>query len=206
MSSDNLIRTKVENFVKNEKMFTSVDIANAIKGDGDWVRNIEVASWLRENFHKEDMFLEYKTTPITVCSGSRSATLYIPEWEDSDKYANRDQNPLTPKDVESIKKKKVSKQSAPDIVDLLNKPQALMSKVIKSKERIKIPGEMIRKMGYTPGDKVPPDVVKAHNNIPGRLIVNKDYRFSIPRSSVNWGTAPVKVILTKDNKITFEKA
>jgi len=206
MNKEKLIQNKVETFVKNEKMFTSVDIANAVKNDGEWVRNIEVASWLRENFYKQDIFLEYRTEPIDVCNGSRSATLYLPEWADSDNYGNRDQTPLTPGDVNNIKNRIKKDSTTPDIVDMLNDNKAVMSKVIRSTERIKIPGAMIKKLGYAPGDKVPPDVVRAHNNIPGRLIVNKDYRFSIPRSSVKWGSDPVKVILTDDNKITFEKA
>lgn len=206
MDKEALISNKVKDFVANETMFTSVDIANAIKKDGNWVRNIEVASWLRENFYKEDILLDYKTSPINVCDNTRSATLYLPKWADPEDYEDRNQDPLTPAEVDAIKKQKNQKAPTPDIVDMLNGTQAVMSKVIRSKERIKIPGSMIKKLGYVPGDQVPSDIVKTHNNIPGRLIVNKDYRFSVPRSSVNWGKDPVKVILTQDNKITFEKA
>jgi len=206
MNHESLIRKQVEQFIHDEKMFTSVDIANAIKTEGEWVRNIEVTSWLRENFHKEDIFLDYRTEPIDVCGGSRSATLYLPEWADETDYNNRDQEALTPAQVNAIKEKKTRSSTTPDIVDMLDGAQTIMSKVIKSKERIKIPGAMIRKLGYTPGDKVAPDVVKTHNGIPGNLIVNKDYRFSIPRSAVNWGKKPIKVNLTKDKKITFERA
>jgi hypothetical protein len=211
MNNETLILNKAVELIKDQKMFTSVDLANAIKKDGNWIRNIEVASWLRENYRKLDEFLEYKTTPIQVCSNTRSATLYFPEGSNPDLYSNRDQEPLTQVEVDDIRKKKTSVKKSPDkkvtdIVDLLNDSKTVLSAVISSKERIKIPGSMIKKLGYNPGDKIPPDIVKSTYKIPGNLIVNKDCRLSIPRSVVNWGTDPIKVILTNDNKITFEKA
>jgi hypothetical protein len=213
-TNNDLIRNKVESFVKSEQMFTSVDIANSIKKDGSWVRNADVALWLRDNFYGSDIFLDYKTSPVAVCNNSRSATLYAPEWCDPDNYTNRNQEAITPNDFDQLKNKKVAaapKTDPVDIVDMLSgkktpKASVTLYKVIKSKERIKIPGAIIRKLGYAPGDKVPNDIVKSHSSIPGDLIVNKDYRFSIPRSAVKWGTDPILVLLTSDNKISFEKA
>lgn len=203
-NAQNVIKETVEKFVYREKSFTSMDISQEIKKKGIWVRNIDVASWLRDNFSKNDIFADYSTTPTSVRNGSKVATQYHPTWADPDEYKETDQIPMTPDDVKSIRKSNI--KSVPDIVDMLNPTNVVMSKVIKSKERIKIPGAMIRELGYGPGDKVPPDVIKSTKKVPDRLTVNSDCRFSIPRSYVRWGTSPVKVLLTDKNSIVFEKA
>ena len=48
--------------------------------------------------------------------------------------------------------------------------------------------------------------IKTHNSLPLGVIVSKDYRVSIPRGAVAWGTNPVKVMLTSKNDIIFDKA
>ena len=45
--NDTTIEAKVDEFVNDNKGFTSVDIGNAIKTDGTWIANREVAAWLR---------------------------------------------------------------------------------------------------------------------------------------------------------------
>ena len=49
-----LIKAKIDEYVTKNEAFTSVDIANAIKTDGTWIRNRDVAAWLRKNFSAAD--------------------------------------------------------------------------------------------------------------------------------------------------------
>ena len=43
------IEAVVNEFVNQDKMFTSVDIANVVKERGTWIRNREVAAFLHQN-------------------------------------------------------------------------------------------------------------------------------------------------------------
>jgi hypothetical protein len=214
MQYDATIRVKVEEFIRAEKLFTSVDIANSIKMDGIWVRNTEVRHWLQNNFNDKLLFGDYVLTPIHVCSGSSLASLYHPALSDPNSYLDRDQRSLTPDDVKAIQKSKVGTPNpvnAPDIHDILSTDDdeddaaPTMSIVIRSTERIKIPGLMIRELGWAPGQNIDPALILTDSVLPPTLTVNNDYRVSIPRTAVKWGTNPVKVIL-KDGKIHFEKA
>jgi hypothetical protein len=213
MNTSSIIRAKVLQYINKEEMFTSVDISNAIKGDGEWVQNREVRDWLKSNFTNDSMFADYNRMSITVCKDSVAATLYLPAYKNPDDYEPRNQHALTPSEVESIKKAKAAQpaKSTADIVQILSSPsnsgnkQVGLIRVIRSTERIKIPGALIRKLGYGPGDQIDPSKIKTDKPIPGRLIVNKDYRFSVPRGCVGWDHQPVKVLL-KSDKIVFEKA
>lgn len=91
-----------------------------------------------------------------------------------------------------------------DVADVLD-TDIVMSKVIKTQERIKIPGPMIRKLGWVPGQPADLSRIKTHNALPVGVVVAKDYRVSIPRAAVNWGRGPVKVMLTSKNDIIFDK-
>ena len=213
------VQEKVIEFINDEKLFTSVDIANAVKRDGLWVRNREVRDWLRENFSNKTIFKNYTTTQIMVCKGSSAATLYHPDNVDANAYLETDQHTLTPDEVKAISKSKVGKvkpSAAPDIKKMLvtpsfddepeeDKAPVVMQTIIRSVDRIKIPGLMIKKLGWVPGQIVDPALILTSKILPGDLVVNGDYRVSIPRSSVSWGTSPVKVIL-KGGKIHFKKA
>jgi len=206
---------KVAEFIKEDKMFTSVDIANAVKAEGLWVRNSEVRDWLQENF-KDKIFLEgYIISQIPVCNGKSVASLYHPVLLNPNSYMDRDQRPLTPDEVKAIAKAKlgtIKDSAAPDIQDMLKIPSddedeedVEMSIVIRSLQRIKIPGAMIRALGWVPKQTIDPALILTTSVISGDLKVNDDYRVSIPRSAVPWGTSPVKVML-KGKKIHFEKA
>jgi hypothetical protein len=216
---DTLIQETVQKFINDEEMFTSVDIANAIKKEGIWVRNTEVRDWLRNNYDFDDLFENYESDRIPVCNGTRYATVYLPAYRNADEYEPTNQKALTPSEVEKIRRDKEgssddsddqtpakanSKYKDMDVADLLDDTE--LERVIYSHERIKIPGVMIRKMGYKPGDSVDASVIKTHSPIPKRLKVNKDYRLSIPRDCVKWGVSPVKVKLKENKEIVFEKA
>lgn len=216
---DSLIRETVQKFINEEEMFTSVDIANAIKKEGIWVRNTEVRDWLRTNYDFDDTFENYESDRIPVCNGTRYATVYLPAYRNADEYEPTNQKPLTPSEVEAIRRAKdgsddidstpdsssnKSQYKKMDVADLLDDTE--LERVIYSHERIKIPGAMIRKMGYKPGDNVDPAVIKTHSPIPKKLKVNKDFRLSIPRQCVKWGVSPVKVKLKENKEIVFERA
>ena len=205
MNNETLIREIVESFVTSDKSFTSVDISNKIKLEkGIFVRNIEVRDWLRTNLKNDDMFVDYTTTSINVMNDTRKATLYHPNWISSDSYKNRDQRALTPTDILA---KKINGSAVANhiVVSVKCLKRDTRSRVIHSFERIKIPSAFIKKLGWQPGQTIDPSKIKTHTPISTRLIVNKDYRLSIPRKSINWGNDPVKVILNTDH-IAFERA
>lgn len=254
MDNRNLIELKVKSFIEKDQMFTSVDISNAIKNDGIFIRNVTVADWLRSNCKDADLFSDYAVTSIKLDDGHR-ASLYHPTHLDAEDYKARGQKALTPVDVDKIKNKVVSKvfSSVPSKQKskVSSKRKTTMSTnfstvyrgnkvpskgkvakktghrayniqsiygvnpkvvngvekyLIASEERIKIPGAIIRKLGWKPGDQIKTDKVVAKNaKLPDRLVVNADHRVSIPRSCVPWGKAPVNVFL-EDNVVCFEKA
>jgi len=209
MALEASIKAKVQEYISKEEMFTSVDIANAIKRDGIWVRVKEVRDWLHANSNDQTLFGDYGQSTIDVCGGKAQATLYHPAFKDPNEYVARDQVSLTPDEVKDIQKKVAGTTNAsatPDITAVFdNTSTPDLSVVIKSKERIKIPGEITRKLGLKPGDRVDPALIKTHTVITKDLYVNSDYRISIPRSSVNWAPSPVKVML-KSGEVVFDKA
>jgi len=202
MNNEKLIREVVESFVTSDKSFTSVDISNKIKLEKNiFIRNIEVRNWLRDNLKNDDLFIDYATTSINVMNDTRKATLYHPNWISPDSYKNRDQRALTPSEI--LSKKSNVANHIKVTVKCLKKNSTC--RIIRSLERIKIPSSFIRKLGWKPGQTIDPSKIKTHTPVPTHLIVNKDYRLSIPRGSVNWGKDPIKVILNTDC-IAFEKA
>jgi hypothetical protein len=209
MALEVTIKAKVQEYIKKEEMFTSVDIANAIKREGVWVRVREVRDWLHANAKDQSLFGDYGQSTVIVCNGSAQATLYHPIFKDASEYTSLDQVSLTPDEVKDIQKKvagTTNVKATPDITAIFdNTSTPDLSVIIKSKERIKIPGEITRKLGLKPGDRVDPALIKTHTVITKDLYVNSDYRISIPRSSVNWAPSPVKVML-KDGEVVFDKA
>jgi len=207
---DNIIKQRVLEHIKGNKMFTSVDIANCIKREGIWVRNVVVRNWLQNNFNDKSIFDSYAISQITVCNNSSLASLYHPFLSDPKDYTDTDQKPLTPDEVKEIYKNKVGTPRAdaiPDITDILTQKvedDTDLSIVISSVNRIKIPGMIIRKLGWKPGDLIDPSLILTHKVLPNNLRMNSDYRVSIPRSSVNWGVNPV-IVMLKNGKVVFEK-
>jgi hypothetical protein len=207
---------KVQGFIKEQKMFTTVDVSNAIKSEGLWVRVQEVREWITENFNDKTIFGGYVITQIKVCNGSSFASLYHPALKDPKDYLDRDQHPLTPDEVKAIAKTLVGtiKDTEADINKLLTEDEEeenvditsiKMLTILSSLERLKIPGNMIKALGWVPGQVIDPALILTKKVLPGNLKVNDDYRVSIPRTAVPWGTNPVKVLL-KDGKIHFKKA
>lgn len=95
-----VIEDKVTAFVGDTKGFTSVDIANAIKTEGTWVRNREVASWLR-NWTPP---VGYSVTKISVNQGNNvvQASVYIPNTLAITDYVTTSQEAMTPSEFETL--------------------------------------------------------------------------------------------------------
>jgi hypothetical protein len=99
-----IIEDKVTAFVDDTKGFTSVDIANAIKTEGTWVRNRAVASWLR-NWTPP---VGYSVTKISVSQGNNvaQANVYIPNTLAITDYVKTSQDAMTPAEFETLHGKK----------------------------------------------------------------------------------------------------
>lgn len=101
--SSKIIKRKVLKFLNDRKMFTSVDIGNSIKDDGNvFIRNREVSDWLRKNFMRVafENGYPYNTTLITVHAGTMqmvNAYLYHHYSVSSDRYLDRDQRAKSPR-------------------------------------------------------------------------------------------------------------
>lgn len=106
MNKDEIIRDMVEEFVKNDKPFTSVDIGNSIKRKtlNMNIRNRDVAIWLRDNVNTDSILQDYDTVPISVNNKQSTATLYFPHWTDPEDYDSRDQKALGPDDLIDLQK------------------------------------------------------------------------------------------------------
>ena len=101
MSDDNLIETKVNEFVTDDKGFTSVDSCNAIKTDGNWISNRDVAKWLRNwsapigyGISKVTVFLQGGTTV--------QAGVYMPNTLSIADYTATSQAAMKPDEFEKL--------------------------------------------------------------------------------------------------------
>ena len=101
MSNDTTIAAKVDEFVGEELAFTSVDVANSIKADGTWIRNREVAAWLR----RWTPVLGYCISRVTVSLESGATTqaaVYLPVSKSVADYVETAQRAMTPAEFEQI--------------------------------------------------------------------------------------------------------
>jgi len=99
---NNTIKAKVVEFITAQKMFTSVNIGNAIKKDGTWIANHDVAEWLRSNFDtvNKEIGDSYTSTSIPVNNDTERATLYYPFFADPINYNDRNAQATTPDEFE----------------------------------------------------------------------------------------------------------
>jgi hypothetical protein len=201
-----VIQAKVNEFTDREDAFTSVDIANAIKKDGMWIRNRIVAAWLRSDFDVDD----YEKTMIDVGSG-RQAFLYHPDFYDSVNYTGQDQKAINPDDFQELH------PDADDVVttiDLSNDDEEEQDfgedsrTVSVSKGRIWVPASIITQLGMNvPGEEV--DNSKLDLSGDPKLIVHEDCRISVASKDVNSGTfidSDKIVVSIKNGKAVFEKS
>ena len=101
MSNDTIIADKIAEFTDKELAFTSVDVANSIKSDGTWIRNREVAAYLR----RWTPILGYCISRVTVTlenGGTTTAAVYLPVTLSVADYAETAQRAMTPAEFEQI--------------------------------------------------------------------------------------------------------
>jgi hypothetical protein len=192
-TNDMIIEEKVCEFVTKNLMFTSVDIANSIKKD-IWIRNSEVASWLRDHFVAK--FPVYTMTRIPVMNGQFLANLYYLIGANPDDYQDRNQTALSP----TVSSNPQVQQSSTNV--------CTDEKIISadSQGRVRIPASLVKQLGWNPGDSVDKNRVLVNNeDIPEDLIVQTDGRISFQRKCIAWGNDPVKVFINNNN-LCFEKA
>lgn len=99
--TDTLIETKVDEFVAADTGFTSVDICNAIKTDGTWVRNRDVAAWLR----RWTPPVGYGISKVTVMlqgGGTAQAGVYLPNSLCIADYTATSQEAMKPSEFEAM--------------------------------------------------------------------------------------------------------
>ncbi len=90
------IGKEVKAWMLKNKMFTSVDIGNAMKDKGDTIRNRDVAHYLRTAWRTLAIWAgaSYEQTPIdvTLADGvTTQASLYHPQGADISEYTDRSQ-------------------------------------------------------------------------------------------------------------------
>lgn len=194
-----VVEKVIENFVNNELMFTSVDIANAIKKGGSWISNREVAKYLREEY--DWMLCGYEKTIIRVTDG-KIATLYHPCCCDPINYCDTDKHALTPNEVDCQETLYLYESDISDEKKEDNKKDKdILSREVYCTNRLRIPGIFARKLNWKPGDLV--DISKIEvNGLSLKLKVNADYRINIKACLLSRGTfRSYKVVLAYNDKI-----
>lgn len=93
----------VKEFVGDNKLFTSVDVANQVKSDGKWISNKAVSQELNYIFNSDE-YPDYKITSIQVERAEDqvkvTALLYLPSSSLESEYTNIKAKPITPKDFD----------------------------------------------------------------------------------------------------------
>jgi hypothetical protein len=143
MSYKQLIKKVVDIYVEDEKSFTSLDISNKVKSNGDWIRNSQVSSELKILF-RSNTYPDYKVTEIDVVrkeDGSIvTAILYLPEIKCETEYTNISGSPITPDDFDSnssvSKTVVISDVAKDDSVIVKDDPNVVQQKTIKIKKTV----------------------------------------------------------------------
>lgn len=194
---DKEIRAKVEEFVKKQLMFTSVDISNAIKKDGTWVRNTEVSVWLRKNFNdlNDELGSDYTVVQIKVAGSSVVALLYLHITHSADNYTNRDLEAMTPAQFKRLHG--YDPANPPITGKSTVKKVAAANGKLKITEfksgRIRVPAVLVKAVGMKPGSKVNFKKVAVNTaKISSPLKVHNDGRLSLPRNCIEVDSTSVK--------------
>jgi hypothetical protein len=217
MGNEMLIQEKVKDFVDSDKMFTSVDIGNAIKKENKtFVQNKAVAGWLRENFGKDQIFKNYSRTLIRVAAG-REAYVYHPFFADANTYSETNQHALTPQEagigVVSPKSSFIARSGGAPVQTPTTVQTVIStsttddgSVTITDTDRVRIPAKFVMKLGWKHGDAVDTSKIDGATIPLCDLKVHKDGRIYVARSWLPFGTSPVKVNFdTSTSKITIVK-
>ena len=104
-----MIRKEAGLWMQRGKSFTSVDVGNSLKQRGDWIKNREVAAFLRDNAidfapqYTQGRFTYKKSViNVTLPNGSNTeATLYHPSNVDPSTYKQTSQKALSPDEAQT---------------------------------------------------------------------------------------------------------
>lgn len=99
-SKENAICKVLDELTDNKEIFTSVDVANEVKKAGTWIRNREVAAYLRKNFLYQ-YGDEYDNAPQTDIGGGIRATVYHPIGDDYSYYISTE-GAMTPSEFNNL--------------------------------------------------------------------------------------------------------
>jgi hypothetical protein len=191
--------SKFDEFVAKNAMFTSIDIANSIKKNGAWVRNSEVAKWLRDN--ALSIAPSYNSVKIVV-KNNHNASLYFPSNANPDDYKDRDQDALPP--VQKTQTSQTHTQTVNLWSKILDGPKKVEIRCDKD-ARLRIPAELVKQLGWGPGDKVDKaKILVNQQDIHDDLVVHSDGRIAFPRHCVAWGDGPVLAFISQGS-LCFEK-
>jgi len=215
---NDVIKAKVADMMQKQVMFTSVNICNAIKTDGTWFSNRDVAKWLRQNFAElnDDLNADYIATQISV-NGSSSANLYHHFSADSDNYTDRGLKAITPAEFKMMHGRDPFAAQSKPVAKAAVKTMRVMKQVTSSstrcihefkRGRIRVPGAFVKAIGLKPGSTI--DVSKFMLNktdLSDKLKVHNDGRVSVPRKCLDFKGMKDKgqsvEIFVKDNLIGF---
>lgn len=194
-NNSTIIEDKVKELVANKEMFTSVDVSNAIKEGGVWIRNREVASAIRQIDLSVDGYLR---STIQVANG-RAASLYHPDFADPVNYTKTNQR--------TIAKSEVDSKNPPTLVTSPNVPAQTPVHTRSASKRVRIPKKLAEAVGLKAGDKV--DISKFDTalitKISNRLVVNKDGRINIMPASLDSSVLNSNVSVYESNGKIFLK-
>ena len=123
-----ILRSVISGFCVGGRPFTSVEVANHLKRLGVWIRNRNVARYLRDNALSiaEEYGGDYRMTPISVDGASiggvsyQTTTCYhLASFHVGD-YLQRDMKAITPEQFEAFHgispfEKKESKADSPEM-------------------------------------------------------------------------------------------
>lgn len=210
MTSAQTIENKTNEFIKNQDAFTSVDIGNAVKKDGAWIRNRDIANWLRKNFQDQN----YQRSNITV-EGNRAATLYHPDFMDAENYEDTEQQAISFNQFKQMFPKattqnQTTQNQTPRVSSKpASQPSSKSKRISTSNKRIRIPAVIVRQLGWKPGDLVDSlKIVTQYGCTSRKHRVHKDGRVHIHVGAIDKTQDNFKVEIcydSKDDKIRITK-
>jgi hypothetical protein len=199
-----VIIDKIKSLVDDGELFTSVDVSNAIKRDGVWIRNKEVAKFLRTyDFSQHN----YNKELINVTSNNiqTKATVYFPDYSDAQHYKLTSQTTIKKHQLPTQKMLKiVSTSNQISNLQTHNAASQFKTYKIKCPKKIRVPAKLVRIFNSNPGtqfDISNIDIV-CFKNLPSKMKVNKDGRINIATSYLKTKKQEILISIT-NNKISF---
>jgi hypothetical protein len=126
-------------FIKNNELFTTLDVSNAVKKDGGPFSKHEPIAAIARGWLANNMPRNYIDTMISVQGGNKTASLFMPRNKSASDYTTTDQQALAPR------KGKVA-VNHPVITARAAAPAA-----IRSDKYIEVPKEIWQKAGFVAG-------------------------------------------------------